>query len=101
MKKQTKSVRKRFLIATLNQTDRRLMPPPDAPGRIARTAHGGSSSEKARAEAVDFEISHPLVDKRMDFLQLCIDLHWQFNELRRAHFATMMILANLGGEPHV
>ena len=101
MKKQTKSVRKRFLIATLNQTDRRLMPPPDAPGRIARTAHGGSSSEKARAEAVDFEISHPLVDKRMDFLQLCIDRHWQFNELRRAHFATMMILANLGGEPHV
>jgi hypothetical protein len=76
------------------------MPPPDAPGRVARTAHGGTSSEKARAEVGD-EISHPLVDKRMDFLQLCIDRHWQFNELRRAHFATMMILANLGGEPQV
>ena len=96
MKKQTKSVRKRFLIATLNQTERRLMPPPGAPARNAR-GRGGPSAEVD--EPADVEISHSLVDKRMDFLQLCKDRHWQFNELRRAHFTTMMILACLGGEP--
>jgi len=98
MKKQTKSVRKRFLIATLNQTERRLMPPPGAPARASARGGGGSSST-AVDEAADVEISHSLVDKRMDFLQLCKDRHWQFNELRRAHFSTMMLLASLGGEP--
>ena len=45
------------------------------------------------------EISSDLVDKRMDFLRLCSDRHWQFNEVRRAHFSTMMLLADLGGPP--
>jgi hypothetical protein len=41
-----------------------------------------------------------LVDKRADFLTRCQDSHWQFNELRRAHFSTMMMLADLGGPPN-
>jgi len=41
--------------------------------------------------------SHELVDSRSNFLAYCFNRHWQFNELRRAQYTTMMILANLGG----
>lgn len=74
------------------------MPPPGAPARAsARGARGSDVNDEDAS--TELEISHSLVDKRMDFLQLCKDRHWQFNELRRAHFSTMMILACLGGEP--
>ena len=87
LKNKTKSMRKRFLVATLR--------PADSPG-AGGAARGDAPA--AQAEAAD-EISNDLVDKRMDFLRLCTDRHWQFNELRRAHYSTMMILAALGGSP--
>ena len=103
MKKQTKSVRKRFLIATLQQ---------EAPGGHAAGGKHPAGKRPAAAKQppaasrssgdtddVDAEISHELVDKRMDFLRLSLDRHWQFDELRRAHFSTMMVLAHLGGPP--
>lgn len=43
--------------------------------------------------------SHELVDDRERFLELCASRHWQFDELRRAHYSTMMLLALLGGTP--
>ena len=39
------------------------------------------------------------VDTRMGFLNHSKHHHWQFNELRRAHWSTMMLLASVGGEP--
>lgn len=80
VKRQAKSVRKRFLVA--------ILAPP------ARPARG-----RADGDADAGERSHELVDKRHDLLKLCQDRHWQFDELRRAHFSTMMLLANLGGAP--
>ena len=78
LKNKTKSMRKRFLVATLQQS--------------------ASASAPAVSEG-EVEISDELVDKRMDFLRLSADRHWQFNEIRRAHYSTMMVLAALGGSP--
>ena len=50
----------------------------------------------AEAEA---PLSNELVDSRLRFVTKCRDGHWQFDELRRAHWSTMMILACLGGPP--
>ena len=52
------------------------------------------------AGASERPITNALVDKRSDFLERCQNSHWQFNELRRAHFSTMMMLADLGGPPN-
>ena len=43
--------------------------------------------------------SKEIVDDRERFLELCISRHWQFDELRRAQWSTMMLLALIGGEP--
>ena len=43
--------------------------------------------------------AHELIDSRMRFLETSVARHWQFDELRRAHWSTMMLLANLGGRP--
>ena len=43
--------------------------------------------------------AHDLIDSRMRFLETSVARHWQFDELRRAHWSTMMLLANLGGRP--
>ena len=103
MVKKTKSVRKRFLIATLDQKNAKPPVPPQPPSatrsRSGKARSSSSSGGAADAADADAELSHALVDKRMDFLKLSLDRHWQFDELRRAHFSTMMILAHLGGPP--
>jgi len=82
LKNKTRSMRKRFLVAPLKQGAASApMPPPPPPGAPP-------------------QLSNALVDKRMDFLKLSTDRHWQFNEVRRAHYSTMMVLAQLGNEPH-
>ena len=43
--------------------------------------------------------SHELIDDRERFLELCMHRHWQFDQLRRAQWSTMMLLALLGGSP--
>jgi hypothetical protein len=60
-------------------------------------AASGAAAEKApkREKAATNE----LVDSRMRFLETSVSRHWQFDDLRRAHWSTMMILANLGGAP--
>jgi len=42
---------------------------------------------------------HELVDDREHFLEMCMSRHWQCDELRRAQWTTMMMLAALGGQP--
>ena len=82
-------MRKRFLVAKLQQR---------ASPRRGAAAASASASAAAVAEG-EGEISDELVDKRMDFLRYSADRHWQFNEIRRAHYSTMMVLAALGGSP--
>ncbi|EOD28535.1 hypothetical protein EMIHUDRAFT_353495 [Emiliania huxleyi CCMP1516] len=40
-----------------------------------------------------------LVDDREHFHEMCVSRHWQSDELYRAHWSTMMLLAVLGGPP--
>jgi len=72
MQRVMKDKRKRFLVAKLNPNMR--------------------SSDDGAAE-----VQNDLIDSRSVFLQRCMNRHWQFNELRRAQYATMMMLAELGG----
>ena len=67
-------VRQRFLVAKLN----------------AAAGGGGVASPELKR--------NDLVDSRLTFLQTCMGRHWQFNELRRAQYSTMMILAMLSVE---
>ena len=67
--------------------------------RVPRPRAGGDGA-LGSDETQDPEISDDLVDKRGDFLFRCADSHWQFDELRRAHYSTMMIMAHLGGMPN-
>ena len=48
------------------------------------------------AAAEEAEVSNELLDSRSNFLGFCQQQHWQFNELSRAHYTTML-LARLGG----
>ena len=82
MKKTARGVRKRFLVA-------QLCPPPGRNGKPlpAQIQQSGS------------DVSNALVDSRMAFLKGCQDMHWQFDELKRAQYSTMMMLAILGGSP--
>ena len=117
MKKETKRLRNRFLVATLNQSGSRKITVAGGGGggggpRYRIPKKGGSSSSPLAAQAsdaasadessaVDYpEVSHELINKRSTFLELCTVRNWQFDELHRAHFSTMMILASLGGEPN-
>jgi len=77
MTKQVGSKRSRFLVALLNT----------------------SKQADIEMEASSPYVSNQLVDSRHLFLQGCLSKHWQYNELRRAHYTTMMILATLGGRP--
>ena len=81
LKNKTKAMRKRFLVASLQPT------------AAATKAAAKARADGGEGDLADLgEISNELVDKRMDFLRLSQDRHWQFNELRRAHFSTMMLL---------
>ena len=66
------------------------MAPPPPP----TTTTSAPTTTRGAADAMP---SNALVDKRSDFLGQCQRLHWQFNEVRRAHYSTMMLLALLGG----
>ena len=101
LKKKTHAMRKRFLVARLQ---------PDGGGAgggtrgVRRGARGAaaSSSSGGGGEGADEREETPyneLVDKRGDLLGLCQKRHWQFDELRRAHFSTMMMIAAIGGAP--
>ena len=94
LKNKTKQMRKRFLVAT-------LQPKASPPARGARARGKGAAppAADADADAPDDETACELVDKRMDFLKLSTDRHWEWSELRRAHYASMMVLAYLGGAP--
>ena len=63
---------------------------------VATLACDGDPEPQPREE----KCSNDLVDSRMRFVELCQSRHWQFDELRRAHWTTMMILATLGGPPN-
>jgi len=78
MKKTSRGIRRRFLVAE-------LCPPPGRNGKPLPTQIQQSGPE----------LSNPILDSRMHFLKTCTDKHWQFNELRRAHYSTMMLLAEL------
>ena len=69
-------MRKRFLVATLDAARWR---------------------DPRLAAAEEAEVSNELLDSRYNFLGFCQQQHWQFNELSRAHYTTMMLLARLGG----
>jgi hypothetical protein len=65
-----------FLVAELA--------PPAEPMHVPREKHIGP---------------HELVDDREHFLEMCMSRHWQCDELPRAQWTTMMMLAALGGQP--
>ena len=46
-------------------------------------------------ETEEEELSGSLLDARYSFLGHCQTSHWQFDDLERAHYTTMMILAML------
>jgi E1A/CREB-binding protein len=96
MKNKTRAMRKRFLVAALN-TEMRSGAKAHGRGKGTRARSGARDAVAADDDAVS--ISHALVDKRSDFLGQCQRSHWQFDELRRAHFSTMMLLAMVGGPP--
>ncbi|KAL1528750.1 hypothetical protein AB1Y20_010082 [Prymnesium parvum] len=75
MQKRAREVRRRFLVARLNS----------------------DGTPKIHTDEAEFYATNDLVDSRLAFLETCITRHWQFNELRRAHYSTMMILAEIGG----
>ena len=119
MMNKTKSMRKRFLVATLTpqQTSNdgasgaasgngsaggRRSTRGGGAAAVEATASSAAASSAANAASADDEdeISNDLVDKRADFLRQCQRSHWQYNEIRRAHYSTMMMLAALGGPPN-
>jgi len=110
MKSKTKSMRKRFLVAKLEPPSVAAGSGGSEKGGGVRRTRGAPAADKV-SDAVsssatvigsvedDIEMSNEMVDKRADFLRQCQRSHWQFNEIRRAHFSTMMMLAALGGPP--
>jgi len=76
MKLEVSGAKWSFLVATLNANDEPELTP--------REKHIGS---------------HELLDSRMHLLELSQSRHWQYDELRRAHWSTMMLLAMIGGLP--
>ena len=82
VQREVKANKQRFLVATLQ------------PATGAQPADGAQQElAEPPAPAID------LFASRMRFLELCRHRHWQFDELRRAQWSTMMILATLGGQP--
>ena len=75
MKEDIKASDYSFLVATLKPSSQPLQP-----GR-----------EKIGA--------HELVDDRQRYLETCASRHWQHDDASRAAWSTMMLLANLGGQP--
>ncbi|KAL3925477.1 MAG: hypothetical protein SGPRY_003634 [Prymnesium sp.] len=91
MQKRAREVRRRFLVARLNTENA---------SRISASSEDSLLSFSEGETFVDGRepaFSCHLADSRLSFLQSCISRHWQFNELRRAHYSTMMILAEIGG----
>ena len=72
---------RRFLVARLSGA---------APTAPARGTDGGHEQPVR---------SNELVDSRQAFLAACKARHWQFSDLPRARYSTMMLLALLGGRP--
>ena len=60
-----------FLVVSLNAPSHPIAPPREPP------------------------CANELVDSRMQFLDTSASRHWQFDELRRAQWSTMMLLAAL------
>lgn len=110
MQKRARDVRRRFLVAHLNKEGvvRVMMQHPLhvasaclAPClsvlRLSLKLARRLRQAPALHDEADACMTNDLVDSRLSFLQKCIDRHWQFNELRRAHYSTMMLLAEIGG----
>ena len=80
-------------------------PSADGRGTLPRShsAHGGVAFASGRSPPAEEEeeppLSHELLDSRSQLLATARDRHWQQNELRRAHYSTLMMLAALGGAP--
>ena len=106
VRKEVKSHRQKFLVATLNAAAVPTGGVPRAPTTATkpRATEGASGSQSAAAgrpaegEGAN-EGSSELLDSRTRFLELCTSRHWQFDELKRAQWATLMMLATLGGTP--
>jgi len=100
VRKEVKSHRQRFLVATLNVgATQPKRPPPRRRGTKKPAGPevgggGGGGGEDASGSGAS-----ELLDSRTRFLELCTSRHWQFDELGRAQWATLMMLATLGGAP--
>ena len=89
VQREAKANRQKFLVATLRAPD-------DGHGTsVMAGAAGAADAVRAQGSEVAFDV----LDSRVRFLDTCRLRHWQFDELRRAHWSTMMLLANLGGRP--
>ena len=88
VKREVKAHKQKFLVATLRGAS------------ASDGAKGGAEPGAAVDASVGANASGAaLVDSRMRFLESCRHRHWQFDEPRRAQWATMMLLASLGGRP--
>ena len=83
MKKKVKSVQKRFLVAEMA-----------IPDEVRKMRENGIEPQEILEQK---EITNDLFDQRAKLLGALLHHHWQFDELRRAHYSTMMLLAALGG----
>jgi hypothetical protein len=93
VKSEVKKQRAYFLVANLNATQR------GEPATAVATTAEAVGEAAAEAEEEKATISNDLVDSRAQLLGTMQDRHWQWDELRRAHYSTMMMLANMGGPP--
>ena len=59
---------------------------------VADLRGGEGQPAAAREEPA---VSCELLDSRLRFLEACRHRHWQFDELQRAQWSTMMLLASL------
>ena len=86
VRREVKSHRQKFLVATLNASG------PTEPPTKASSKAKASAASAARSDGAS-----DLLDSRSRFLELCCSRHWQFDDLPRAQWSTLMMLATLRG----
>ena len=103
VRREVKSHRQKFLVATLNADGPQTStpPPPPPPPPPPSQGHAEQPVAPEGPPAGEQGGASELLDSRTRFLELCQNRHWQFDELGRAQWATLMMLATLGGAPQV
>ena len=107
---EVKKQRAHFLVATLNAADTSKKPVAAGVAASSTSAAADAGASTAAAEDKDADalhcescaeppLSNELVDARSSLLGAMRDRHWQWNELRRAHYSSLMMLAYLGRPP--